>query len=84
MDLLINVIGMAGAAGLLLTYFLLSSGKLDNRLPPYHIMNFFSSLFLDIQAIHAGIIPFIVINTSWCIISIYALIRIHTNKRNAA
>lgn len=71
---------MAGAAGLLSAYFLLSSGKLDNRFPTYHVLNFFSSLSLDIQAVYEGILPFVVINTSWCFISVYALIRIYRNR----
>ncbi|MDP4710903.1 MAG: hypothetical protein NWS63_06890 [Saprospiraceae bacterium] len=75
MDILITFIGMAGAAGLLSAYFLLSAGKLSGSQPAYHFLNLVSSLFLDIQAIYAGILPFIVINSAWCLISVYGLLR---------
>ena len=81
MDVIITIIGIAGAAGLLSAYFFLSSGRLSNDRPSYHLLNFFSSLCLDIQAIYAGILPFVVINTAWCIISVYGLIRIRLDSQ---
>jgi hypothetical protein len=68
-----EVIGWVGAAGLLSGYFLFSLGKFDARLWLYHIFNLLSSALLLINAIHTSSGPFTMINSVWCIISVFGI-----------
>jgi len=68
------MIGYIGAFLLLLGYCLFSFNKIS--LFFYHVCNFFSCLFLAINAFQIGSIPFIITNIAFCSIAIYMILKL--------
>ena len=74
---MIEILGWLGAIGLLSAFALSSLGKLDNKSNLYQVINLISSILLIINAYFNDVIPFVVINTFWGLIALFAIYRIN-------
>ncbi|MCB9800065.1 MAG: hypothetical protein H6757_04845 [Candidatus Omnitrophica bacterium] len=70
-----QVIGLVGAFLVLLAYFLLQTRRLSHSAYPYLFMNFFGGTCLLIASMHTGQAGLILLEGSWTVISLYALLK---------
>lgn len=80
MKLLIEVIGWAGAAMILVAYGLLSAGKMTGRSVSYQVLNVVGALGFIINSGYNGALPSAALNVIWFGIGVAALARIHSQK----
>jgi hypothetical protein len=80
-DLLIEVIGWAGAIMILVAYLLLTTGKLAARSVTYQGLNLVGALAFVLNSGWNGAIPSATLNVIWAGIAIYALTRIAAARR---
>lgn len=73
-ELLITILGWAGALGLLAAYFLSLAKRMSNTSYAYLTINGICSVFLIINAAYSSAYPFVLINTLWAITSVYHII----------
>ncbi len=73
MALLIEVAGWIGGSLILLSYVLVSTGRLEGRSIPYQLLNLIGSLGFVTNAAWHGAIPPMVLNIIWCAIAIWTL-----------
>ncbi|MFD1612670.1 hypothetical protein ACFSCW_12740 [Sphingomonas tabacisoli] len=72
---LIEAIGWAGAAMILLAYLMLSAGRLPARSMTYQGLNLAGAIAFVINSGWNGAIPSAALNVVWAAIAIFALIR---------
>jgi len=65
----------AGALFILIAYVGHQLNWMDSRKPAYNILNAVGSVILAYIALHPFQIGFVVLETSWVLISVYALAR---------
>ena len=75
MKLFIDISGWTGAVFMLLSYGLLSFGKMKADTFPYQSMNIFASGCLLINTYYKMAYPSAVINLIWIFIAVFALAR---------
>lgn len=73
--MVLDIIGWAGAIGLLTGYLLFSLGKFNKMLWVYHIFNLSSSVLLLVNALYTHSGPFIFVNTVWSIIAVISIVK---------
>lgn len=73
MELFVTLAGWIGAFGLLFAFVASSLDRLDNLGTPYHLINGVCSSLLIVNAYANEAYPFIVINTFWTMMSLYAI-----------
>jgi hypothetical protein len=78
--LLIEVIGWAGAALILVAYGMLSAGKLSGRSVSYQVMNVVGATGFVINSGYNGAIPSAALNVIWVGIGLFALARIRARR----
>ncbi len=78
MDLLIEVVGWAGAALILTAYALLSLGKLMGRSRAYQLLNVIGSAGFVVNGAYHGAIPSATLNAVWLAIGGATLVRLRT------
>ena len=83
MKLLVEVIGWAGAAMILLAYGLLSSGKMTGRSVSYQLLNVAGALGFVINSGYNGALPSAALNVIWFGIGAFALARIWSQRAGA-
>jgi len=71
--LLIEGAGWIGGSLILLSYVLVSTGRLEGRSIPYQLLNLLGSLGFVINAAWHGAIPPMVLNIIWCAIALWTL-----------
>lgn len=76
LPLLVEIIGWAGAALILIAYLLLSAGKLPARSLAYQGMNLVGAIGFVINSGWNGAIPNAALNVVWAFIALITLIRI--------
>ena len=74
-NLLIDVIGWIGAAGLLIAYGLVSTRKTEGDSIRYQLLNLAGSGLLMINSFYYGAYPSSGVNVVWVGIALYALSR---------
>ncbi len=74
--ILLETIGWAGAALILLAYVLLSLGRLDGRSRAYQWMNVVGAACFIINSGYNGAIPSATLNVVWAGIGLYTLWRV--------
>jgi hypothetical protein len=74
--IIIDVLGWAGAAALLIAYGLVSSKKLSGDSRPYQFLNLAGSAFLILNSFYYGAYPSVSVNIIWVAIAIYTLINV--------
>ena len=83
-DILMEVVGWAGAVLILAGYGLLSAGKLDGKSPIYQWLNVLGALgFIANSAWHSAW-PSAILNVIWVGIGLVALVKIFGKRRTAA
>lgn len=73
MDLLIEFMGWAGAAAVLVAYALVSTERVTSRSWSYQLLNISGAAGLVINSAWYGAIPSAVVNVIWIGIGVYAL-----------
>jgi hypothetical protein len=74
--LLIDTVGWAGAAALLLAYGLVSSGRLNGRSIRFQLLNLGGAVGLLANGIYHDAWPSAALNAVWFVIGVTALMRI--------
>lgn len=75
MGYLFNGIGIIGVSIILTAFFLNQHGKLASNSTRYLIMNLSGSIMIIISLVYSWNLPSFVINSIWCIISVYGLMK---------
>jgi hypothetical protein len=82
-DLIIDVIGWAGMALVLLAYLLITSRRLGSESKLYQVMNLFGAIGLIINSFVNGAYPSAGLNIAWSFIAFYSLFKgFKLSKRN--
>ena len=76
MKVLIEIVGWAGAALILLGYALVTSGRITPRSLAYQLMNVFGAIGFIINSGWNGAIPSVALNVVWLFIAIFGLLRL--------
>ena len=82
-DLVVEIVGWAGASLILLAYLLLSAGKVTGQSPLYQWMNVFGGAGFVVNGWWHGALPSAVLNVVWVIIGGVALWRIAARRRSS-
>lgn len=77
---LFEIIGITGAALVLIFFSLQQIQVLTNKSFSYNLGNLLGSAFLIYYAYVLNSLPFIVLNTIWVIFSLYAIIKFNLPK----
>ena len=80
MDLLIELVGWAGALAVLVAYGLVSTERVSSRSWSYQLLNIGGAVGLVINSSWNGAIPSAVVNLIWIAIGMYALASRHRQK----
>jgi hypothetical protein len=80
-NLLINIVGFAGAALLILAYFLNSSKKIESDSFTYQALNFVGAIMALCNAWFFGAYPAVAINIFWVGICFYSALRWHRKSQ---
>jgi uncharacterized membrane protein len=75
MKIYIDIIGWLGSVCIILAYWMISSGKADNKSFRYQLLNICGSIFLIANTIYYGAMPPAALNAMWLIIGLYSIIR---------
>ena len=76
METLIEIVGWAGAALVLLGYALVTSGRLTAASRTYHLLNIFGAIGFIINSGWNGAKPSVGLNVVWLGIGIFGLLRL--------
>ncbi|MEV4285377.1 hypothetical protein AB0K40_07700 [Nonomuraea bangladeshensis] len=76
MDLLLAVVGWAGAAVLLAAYALVSSGRIQGDGLTYQVMNLFGAVGLMVNSAWSAAWPSAGLNLVWAAIGVVALVKL--------
>lgn len=79
-DIFIDLLGWAGAALVLTSYILLSSGRLQGQSAVYQWMNVGGAMGLLINCGWNGAIPSVALNIIWMAIGLFTLWRIRSAR----
>lgn len=79
--LVIELLGWAGAALLLLAYFFLVHHDLDRSSWMYHAMNLLGTSFLGINSYVNGAMPSAGISVVWALIACYGFYFVYQHKK---
>jgi len=74
-NLLVDVIGWAGAAELLLAYVLVSARKTEGDSTIYQLLNLTGAAALIVNSFYYGAYPSVGVNILWIGIAVYTLAR---------
>lgn len=72
-NMLLNVLGWIGITCILLAYLLITAHKVERRGRLYHLLNLVGSLLLIYDAYSRGATAFLVLNSAWAAIALFAL-----------
>ncbi len=78
--LLLDAVGWAGAAALLLAYGLVSAGRLDARSLQFQLLNLVGAVGLLSNGIWHGAWPSAALNAVWLVIGITAIGRLRSSR----
>ena len=73
-NLLVDVLGWLGAAGLLVAYGLISAKKLQGNSWVYQLMNLAGSALLIVNSFYYGAFPSVIVNLFWIGIAVFTLL----------
>lgn len=84
MEILLNIIGMAGVVLVLLAYFMLQTGRLGVRDAAYPLLNIAGSLMIIASLTVDWNLPSFVIQCCWIAISLYGMARNASGRKEDA
>lgn len=76
MNLVIDILGWAGAFLLIGTYFLMTLGKIVNTQKSYHYLNIAAGLLLGVSSLYYHALFSVALNTFWVLIASSALLKV--------
>ncbi|MCE3231850.1 MAG: hypothetical protein K0R98_107 [Rickettsiaceae bacterium] len=79
-DFLINAIGTLGVAFILVTYFLLQSGKIKSNQLSYSVLNLIGSSLILASLFKFWNLPSVIVEAFWVLISIYGIYKYRKAK----
>jgi hypothetical protein len=82
-DIVFTLTGLAGAAIVLVAYFLLSAEKMRSDGYVYPLMNMFGSLGVLVSLTHQWNLASAIINSIWVMISLIAIARHYLKQRQS-
>ena len=77
---MINILGISGAAIVLLCFIMIELNKWSSKSFIYNILNFTGSVLLVIYAVDGRSYPFIVLNVVWALFSLKGMMREKRSK----
>lgn len=80
--MIIEIVGWAGAALVLLAYFLVSFGKLKGESVTFQLLNILGVIGLGINVFVHRAWPNFVLNIAWGLIGVFALFKIRKIRKN--
>ena len=80
MDFVFQIIGIFGAAFVLVGFSMMKFNKWKNEDLSYNIANGVGSILLVINAIYFKNIAFFILNAFWTVLSIKDIVKLYTNK----
>jgi hypothetical protein len=75
-EFLVEIAGWAGALLILLSYILVSAGRLSGQSVLFQMLNLFGAIGFIVNSGWHGAIPSMALNIIWCAIALYTLVRI--------
>ena len=84
MEVLLNLLGWAGAFLLLLAYALVSFRKLEADSQTYQWLNVTASVLLLVNTIYYGAYPSSFVNAAWIVIAFFAILTIRRKYEKSA
>ena len=78
----LEALGYIGVVLFVMSYILLSYGKLTAGHPTYHLMNIFGALFLIANALSVRDMPSLLVNVIWFFIGLSVLIRLFKKSKS--
>ena len=81
MDFLINTIGWAGVALLIIAYWLVSTKRCQGNSILYQMLNVIGALLLIINSFYFGAYPLVGVNIVWAGIALFSLIKAIKNAK---
>ena len=78
---LVEIVGWAGAALILLAYLLLSAGRMTGQSLSYQTMNVVGAVGFVVNGWWHGALPSATLNVLWLMIGLFASIRILKRRR---
>lgn len=70
-----QVLSAVGAAAILFAFWALQTGRLAPSHVRYQLINLGGALLLATAAVMLGSVPFVVLNTVWALVALWALVR---------
>lgn len=81
METLIDTVGWAGAACLLLAYWLVGSGRVQSVSIRYHAINILGCILMTLNSGYYAAIPSATMNVIWGVIGLFSTISIFVKTR---
>ena len=75
MELLNQIIGIIGGIGIMIAYYLISTGKVDGKSRLYNLLNIVGSLLLLVNTVLHSAHASTLINIVWIVIGVRNLIK---------
>ncbi|MEZ4888287.1 MAG: hypothetical protein R3E32_26390 [Chitinophagales bacterium] len=76
----VNILGIIGVTSILGAYFLSLFRNLPTDGYPYLVMNFVGASLACISSVLIGYVPFVILEGTWAVVSLVALVRKVRNK----
>lgn len=80
-DFLINIIGWAGVALLIIAYWLVSTKRYQGNSILYQMLNIIGAFLLIINSFYFGAYPSVGVNIVWVGIALFTLIKVVKNAK---
>lgn len=81
-ELVVDILGWVGALGLLLPYFLVSTGRIKGDSVSFQLSNLVGSFLLVVNSLYYGALPSVAVNLVWIAIGCGMLFRIKRGSRD--
>ncbi len=83
MNILFEIFGWVGAAGLLTGFYLNSTNKLTANSSTYQWLNFLCAVLLTVNAFSIHSYPFVIINVFWALVALSSIIKARKNASDS-
>jgi hypothetical protein len=77
-----NIIGVIGVGLILMAFFLHTAGFIENNGKLYYVMNIFGAAMACYASFLIAYLPFVILEGTWTIVSIYGLMKAMKIKIN--
>jgi hypothetical protein len=77
-----NIVGVIGVGLILMAFFLHTTGFIENNGKLYYVMNIFGAAMACYASFLIAYLPFVILEGTWTIVSIYGLMKAMKIKIN--